>query len=607
MLSRHKIKKAIYVIFFSLIMFSCNESMERMIQDEYPNEEKIIKSGKVLLVLIDGASGKAVNEAYISHRAPSIRSMRDNGVITFDGLADSRYDNLPVFTNERGWANLMTGMTSHGVGIEEGPGSVPSPIESLMKPDFLQLTKQTAPNKTISLYSSDNNFYNVFGEHVDMKLQSDTDLETKNAVIEELDSNNESPSDIVLVHFNSVEKSGQEYGFVDDANKPTEEVLTSIETIDNYIGELHSVLESRENYKAENWLIIVTTTYGGYYSEISPPDTYYDDPRLNTFSLIYNYQVTGEVLNKPGDNELNYNYVTPIYNGALTDAYARVKDPELFEFPIDQSFTVQFMYYSITGREHWSNVLSKTDRWRGGKGWQVQGDRDRLLFIVNGKWVWSSQRGSGDPNPDPYVNRDGIWHTITMVFDRENNRFKAYVDGTYSTHRDQAEWNFQSDLSCADFALSIGRIAQSPNEDWADFCVSNVQIYDVALPEDFIKINHGVANLEEVQNEYWDNLVGYWPCDREDDGHNLTLKDYSQYAAERNGSSDMILAHERSWASGSTTEPNLRPLPDQSYYTAVINNVDIPFQVMQWLGIPATRFGFEGIGRSLKYTFMDND
>lgn len=599
--------KVIILCITAWTCISCNDSMERLLQDEYPESGTQAQTGKVLLIVIDGASGRAVNEAYNTRRAPNIRSMRENALISFEGLADSRHDNLPAFTNERGWASMMTGITTHGIGLEEEPGDEPKSIEELNTPSFIQRLKQVDANKRISLYASDGDFYKAFRNGVDITQDTNTDQEVKDALIKEIGTDEGVPSDVIVAQFSSVQRAGMEHGFVDQSNTPTEEVIEAIEKIDDHIGEIRAVLEARENYKEENWLIIISSTYGGVYPNVADAATYYDDPRLNTFTLMYNYQIVSRVLGRPGDNELNYRYTTPIYNGLLEDAYARVRNPELFEIPVDQSFTVQFMYYSIANREHWSNVLSKTDRWRGSRGWQVIGDGNRLLFIVGGKWIWTSQRGTGDPSPDPLVNRDGKWHTVTMVFDRENSRFRAYVDGVYSTHRDQAEWNFTSDLSCADFALSIGRIAKSPNESWADFCVSNIQIYDVALPADFINVNHGLTQLEEIQNEYWDNLIAYWPCDREDDAENLILKDYSQYAASRDGHSDMVLAHKRPWATGSSAEENLRPLPDQSYYLAVINNVDIPFQAMQWLGLPTVQWGFEGIARSFKYTFMENN
>ena len=77
-------------------MMSCDNSLERLTTNEYPKSGNQAQTGHVLCVVIDGASGKAVNEAYTTQKAPHIRSMRDNAVITFEGLADSRHKALPM-------------------------------------------------------------------------------------------------------------------------------------------------------------------------------------------------------------------------------------------------------------------------------------------------------------------------------------------------------------------------------------------------------------------------------------------------------------------------------------------------------------------------------
>lgn len=123
-------------------MMSCDNSLERLTTNEYPKSGNQAQTGHVLCVVIDGASGKAVNEAYTTQKAPHIRSMRDNAVITFEGLADSRHKALPVFTNERGWANMMTGVTTHGIGLDEESTGEVKPIEELETPSFLSRIKQ---------------------------------------------------------------------------------------------------------------------------------------------------------------------------------------------------------------------------------------------------------------------------------------------------------------------------------------------------------------------------------------------------------------------------------------------------------------------------------
>ena len=581
------------------IMMSCDNSLERLTKSEYPESGNQAQTGHVLCIVIDGASGKAVNTAYTTQKAPHIRRMRDYAMITFDGLADSRHKALPVFTNERGWANMMTGVTNHGIGLAEEPGGELKSIEELETPSFLNRIKQVDAEKKISLYTADSRFYDAFYKGADITSVLDNDQKVKDAIIAELGSDANAPSDVILAEFSGVQKAGVAHGFYDAAGNPAESVVGAIQEIDTYIGEIQATLEARKNYKKENWLIVVTSTYGGSYPEAVNADSYYDDPRLNTFTLMYNSQFVSKVVGKPGASELNYKYFTPLYTGDYQKAVATVVDPGLFEIENSKSYTVQFMYFSTTKRNNWVNIVSKSDKHKGGKGWNVHGDGGRVKFRVGGRDVWSSQQSS-----DPYVSTDGKWHTVTLVFDRAAQRFRAYVDGNYSTHRDQQNMTMPTDLTCPNYPLTIGKIENSPNENAAGFCVTNLQFYDVALPEDFIKKNHGVTRLEEVKNEYWDHLIGYWPCDREEDLDNPVLKDFSQYADTRYGKSQMKYAGQ-AWTTGNSAESNIAPAPDDSYYQAVFNNVDIPFQTMQWLGLSVSEWNFEGVGKTFEYIYME--
>lgn len=600
---RIKISLIIQTVIVGIVMcsmLSCDQTMERFI-DEYPEPEVKVQHGHVLCIVLDGASGKAVNTAYTTQRAPNIRAMRDNAMVTFEGLADSRHDNLPTFINERGWANLMTGVSDHGIGLETESGGGIKPIEELTTPSFLARIKEDQDNKKISLYAADNAFYEAFAKDADITKSTDTDVVAKDAAISEISSKSAIASDLILVQFSGVQNAGMTHGFYDDDGEPSEAVVNAISDIDSYIGELKQALEKRENYKKENWLIVVTSTYGGLYTKPVDATTYYDDPRLNTFTMIYNYQVVSKVLAKPSSSELRYKYFTPRYLGTDQNDFARIEDTNLFELEADRSYTVQFMYYSSAKTSHHLSILSKSERHQGGKGWTVHGDGSRIKFTVGGRSVWTSQQSE-----DPYVNTDGKWHTVTLVFNRDTKRFLAYIDGKYSTHRDQQNMTLPTDLSCPDFSLTIGDIRNSPTNNKADFSITNLQFYDVALPEEFILRNHGLTKLEEVKNEYWNNLRGYWPCDREEDMEQPELKDYSQYAITHNGESNMQL-NSKIWTLGNSVEENLTPSPDESFYHSVINNVDIASQTMQWLGLSVSKWNFESVGKPLEYTFMEEN
>lgn len=98
-----KLIKNIMLCLFAVFAFSCNEEMERLLTDDYPESGTEYTTGHVLMVVIDGASGIAVNEAYNTRKAPVIRSMTDRSLFTFYGLAD----NEEGVSKERGWANLL--------------------------------------------------------------------------------------------------------------------------------------------------------------------------------------------------------------------------------------------------------------------------------------------------------------------------------------------------------------------------------------------------------------------------------------------------------------------------------------------------------------------
>ena len=112
---------------FAVFAFSCNEEMERLLTDDYPESGTEYTTGHVLMVVIDGASGIAVNEAYNTRKASVIRSRTDRSLFTFYGLAD----NEEGVSKERGWANLLTGTTKNGLDVNQG-------IDELETPSFLQ-------------------------------------------------------------------------------------------------------------------------------------------------------------------------------------------------------------------------------------------------------------------------------------------------------------------------------------------------------------------------------------------------------------------------------------------------------------------------------------
>ena len=155
---------------FAVFAFSCNEEMERLLTDDYPESGTEYTTGHVLMVVIDGASGIAVT---------------DRSLFTFYGLAD----NEEGVSKERGWANLLTGTTKNGLDVNQG-------IDELETPSFLQRLKEADENLKVSFYSSDTEFFGAFGSVADTKRKTSADSETADALITEI--NGETISDIEL-------------------------------------------------------------------------------------------------------------------------------------------------------------------------------------------------------------------------------------------------------------------------------------------------------------------------------------------------------------------------------------------------------------------------
>lgn len=46
------------------MLVSCDESMDRLLKDDYSDNSAQAQTGHILCIVMDGASGKAVNTAY---------------------------------------------------------------------------------------------------------------------------------------------------------------------------------------------------------------------------------------------------------------------------------------------------------------------------------------------------------------------------------------------------------------------------------------------------------------------------------------------------------------------------------------------------------------
>ncbi|GEP44396.1 alkaline phosphatase family protein [Brevifollis gellanilyticus] len=65
--------------------------------------------------------------------------------------------------------------------------------------------------------------------------------------------------DVLFLHFLDVDHAGHQFGFSAD----TPQYLSTLEKLDQYMGEVIAAIEKRPQAKEESWLIIVSTDHGG--------------------------------------------------------------------------------------------------------------------------------------------------------------------------------------------------------------------------------------------------------------------------------------------------------------------------------------------------------
>ena len=116
-----KVIKFVIVCACAAIAAACNDvEMERLLKDNYPASESVYENNHVLMVVMDGVSGTALQKAMNDGKAPYMKELREISNYTLNGLAETNERVTPstAITGDRGWANLMTGISTHGIGME---------------------------------------------------------------------------------------------------------------------------------------------------------------------------------------------------------------------------------------------------------------------------------------------------------------------------------------------------------------------------------------------------------------------------------------------------------------------------------------------------------
>lgn len=609
-----------------LMATSCNETMLDTLEYNYPSPAATSESNHVLLVVLDGVSGRAVQTARNAYKTPVLKSLFSHALYTDYGLADNSGKVLVGrMSNERGWANLFAGSTNHKVKED-------TQLEQLGNQHIFSWLLESRTH--ISMFASDKKFYDTFVTEGMNAPQLVTDIEVKEQVVEELENTLKQPVDLVVAEFKGVQSAGENNGFYEEDGTVTDAVVNAIGELDNYIGEIMEALKARPGYKKENWLVIVTSNYGGAISTSVEENDYYDDLTRNTFTLMYNEGLVSQVQGRPSSASVQYEYYTPLwaydYRFPNPTEYAEsaglrgnttLGNIEWDE--LEDGKTIMFFIQADKRRENKGNpeayaILSKSSDVTI-NGW--------MFCFVSGKYIRHCIGKSGSSRfftTSSTIN-DMAWHSFAAVFGLDKSKTKLemtyYLDGKLEGSKTLSQKDFNNYMT-EDMKKIPLRVGGAYNRDSQDkhattknkqykscFNISNIQIYDKGLSEEEIGKYAGMNQLHKKEEAYplWSNLIGYWPCDLESDMMEPVLKDYSKYR-NADGSTDFVIdrGSAKAWLSGKSEDPSMHPIleSDKMYYSRTVNTVDVSRQIFMWLSKHIS-WNWSMEGKAWQFTYTD--
>ncbi|MFB5945244.1 LamG-like jellyroll fold domain-containing protein [Albibacterium profundi] len=555
-------------------MTSCNTDFPNLLNEEYPDNlnSGVPENSQVLLVIVDGIKGSVLLDIDDTE-IPNISEMSRNSIYSYGSLADFE----PVeMGNASGWTTLMTGVTSskHAVIGEDFTG-----IDLNSFPTVLSRIKETRPESRTAAFGASSEFISHLAEDAVEKARFDTDESVKEATVAEIQ---EHDAELIITQFGGVETAGKTFGYDPNAI----EYVRAISNVDALIAELKDAIMQRPEYSRENWMIIITSGKGDENDGTIDPVAYNDESR-NTFTMIYSPKFSSRYIPKPDSDNIPYVGFSPVYYGSNADnVVATLADEDAYNIGMDD-YTIQFNVKGDGNARSWPVFLSKSNGINtAAPGWLIYMSGVNWSMNVSGNGSWQNF-GSG-------VNvNDGEWHTITVVFYSEGSsrKLKMFTNGERSG--DIIDITGRGALNSVQ-PLRIGRNGAgdvaNPN-----LQITNLQIYDAALPDDVVASTACNTAVTEA-HPYYTNLVGYWPSG---EGSGDVLENHAPIVEGNN----FKLSGAYRWESFVDVSPNLCPPVNDAFYQVVPNSVDLTFQIYTWLGIRIPEsWGLDGKAWTPSYT-----
>lgn len=553
-----------YILFWLASVFifvSCNKGLVEAGSGNEVAADTAGRQKKVLLVMIDGAVG----DVYRSLALPTLKSLEQNSIYSYDGLNSTVNEKVSV---DQAWANIMTGVTpvKHGVTDNIADNNFRD------YPAFINRLKESNSNINVVTVAADGRISNALFTAADEKhvyANNDAEVNTKaKAVLQS------SAAEMVIVHFNSPQQAGLSSSFTPASASYTQ----AAQNIDGYIKQQIETIKARSTYAKEDWLVVITSTLGGNQQATMIPWNAFEDKNHNTLYFFHNPRFLLRSYAKPSaGTNIPYIGSTPSYmiSGAANNRYA-IMDPSMDDSDLDfgttGSFTVQCKVKIPTGGINYPSFFGKRASFDAGSaGW--------LFFLEGNGWGFNVSQGGGNRQvvTGTTIN-DEKWHTLTGVVKFENGvrTITAFTDGVRVGSADITNWNLNSPAQ-----VRAGWNAGSNSGTGKAISITDMRIYNTALPDAYISSNFCTVQVP-VEDTYYGNLVGFWPS--LDVWQNTATQKY--FLKDYTSKDRPLILQEYVRSDFNDAQFGVCPPLSAAIYNLAPLAMDVSNQVFSWFGVP---------------------
>lgn len=244
---------------------------------EGPGKTNDFQGRRVLFMGIDGCRRDVMAQVIESGKAPNLAKIAKEGHACWNMEAGGQpigVLNQPTISGP-GWSTLLTGVfaSKHGV---RGNGEKFTSGNFKEHPHLFRYLREAKPQAWLGSIVGDTwpEVNTILIQGSGEKLANDTtivpheiitdggkerklnDGKVTQEAIRCLQTQN---PDVLFLHFLDVDHAGHGFGFSADVPQ----YLSTLEKLDQYMGEIMAAMEKRPQFKDESWLVIVSTDHGG--------------------------------------------------------------------------------------------------------------------------------------------------------------------------------------------------------------------------------------------------------------------------------------------------------------------------------------------------------